>query len=178
MAYQAMTPKVVLAEAPDVHLGEIPGCESREILDREAELAALPPDTYVEKRAYATPGGFAFYATMVVGGESKSSIHRPELCLPAQGYQMVAPRTVEVAGRDWRFITLERQGGRSGIAYTFFNQEGYRTSSHTQRIFRDIVDRSILNRIDRWVMLQVLAPGGDDATLKAAVEAVGRGMKW
>ena len=92
---------------------------------------------------------------------------------------MMNPHNYAAKGRPYRVISVMRGGARAcALAYTFFNQEGYRTSSHTQRIFRDIVDRSVLNRIDRWVMLQVLAPGGDDATLKAAVEAVGRGMKW
>lgn len=178
MAYQAASPAVTLAEAPDVHFGDIDGYARRTLTGAEAETRSLPPDTRVEKSVYTSPGGRVFAANMVVGGASKSSIHRPELCLPAQGWQMVSPRTVEVGGRDWRFITLEGRGGRSGIAYTFFNQEGFRTASHTARIMRDIIDRSVLNRIDRWVMIEVMAPGGDDASLKAAVEAVSGGMQW
>lgn len=43
----------------------------------------------------------------------------------------------------------------SVLAYTFFNQAGVHTASHTRRIFTDTWDRSVLNRIDRWVMLTV-----------------------
>ena len=178
MAYQATSPAVTLAEAPVVHFGDIDGYERRALTGAEAEAKSLPPDTYVEKSIYTSPGGRVFAANLVVGGASKSSIHRPELCLPAQGWQMVSPRTVSVGGRDWRFITLEGRGGRNGLAYTFFNQEGFRTASHTARIMRDIIDRSVLNRIDRWVMVEVMAPGGDDASLKAAVETVAGGMQW
>ena len=53
-----------------------------------------------------------------------------------------------------------------GFAYTFFNQAGYRTSSHVKRIFRDVVDRSILGRIDRWVMVTVYASTADERTLR------------
>ena len=43
------------------------------------------------------------------------------------------------------------------LSYTFFNQNGLRTSSHARRIISDTWDRSVLNRIDRWVMVTVLA---------------------
>ena len=52
-----------------------------------------------------------------------------------------------------------------GFAYTFFNQDGYRTSSHLRRIFRDVWDRSIRGRIDRWVMLTVHSSVSDEARL-------------
>ena len=102
--------------------------------------------------------------SLVIGGKSKSSIHRPELCLPAQGFAMRNPRTREVCGRDWRMIELSAKDSPSfGFAYTFFNQEGYSTASHVARIFRDVLDRSILNRIDRWVMVSVHLSRADDA---------------
>ena len=51
------------------------------------------------------------------------------------------------------------------VAYTFFNQAGFRTSSHLKRIFRDVWDRSILGRIDRWVMTEVTTSSDDERTL-------------
>ncbi len=54
-----------------------------------------------------------------------------------------------------------------GFAYTFFNQDGYRTSSHLRRIFRDVWDRSMRGRIDRWVMLTVHSSVSDGAHLAA-----------
>ena len=81
----------------------------------------------------------------------------PELCLPGQGYLMSSPRDVRVGeGVSWRLITLEKGfAGKLGFAYTFFNQEGFRTSSHVGRIVRDVFDRTLYNRIDRWVMITV-----------------------
>lgn len=177
MVYQAMTPEVTVAAAPAVHLGEIAGYESVIVEAGEAERTVLPPDTVIEKRVYTkeSDDGVSaapewFQATLVFGGVSKSSIHRPELCLPSQGFQMRELRTVEVDGIAWRFITLEGRGtGRLGFAYTFFNQAGYRTPSHLQRIFRDILDRSLRNRIDRWVMVTVNVSRGDDASIASAV---------
>ena len=168
MFYQAATPDVVVAEAPRVSLGELPGFESEELGASEAELTVLPADTTIIKRRYVAPSGDWMVVSLVVGGKSKSSIHRPELCLPAQGFAMRNPRTHEVGGRDWRMIELSAKDSPScGFAYTFFNQEGYSTASHVARIFRDVLDRSVLNRIDRWVMVSVHASRADD-----------RGLAW
>jgi exosortase len=168
MFYQAATPDVVVAEAPRVSLGALPGFESEEPGASEAELTVLPADTTIIKRRYVAPSGDWMVVSLVVGGKSKSSIHRPELCLPAQGFAMRNPRTLDVGGRDWRMIELSAKDSPScGFAYTFFNQEGYSTASHVARIFRDVLDRSVLNRIDRWVMVSVHASRADD-----------RGLAW
>ena len=164
MFYQAATPDVVVAEAPRLSLGELPGFESEELGASEAELTVLPADTTIIKRRYVAQNGDWMVVSLVIGGKSKSSIHRPELCLPAQGFAMRNPRTREVCGRDWRMIELSAKDSPSfGFAYTFFNQEGYSTASHVARIFRDVLDRSILNRIDRWVMVSVHLSRADDA---------------
>ena len=166
MFFQAATPDVTVAEAPNVHLAEIPGFSSEILEPSEAELTVLPADTIIEKRRYVADSGDWMVVSLVVGGKSKSSIHRPELCLPAQGLRMERPRTRSVAGRDWRFIDLASKDSPTfGFAYTFFNQEGFKTASHVSRIFRDVVDRSVLNRIDRWAMVTVNASRSDDIGL-------------
>lgn len=163
MIYQAATPKTVLTEAPKISWPEIAGYSITTEVASESELTVLPNDTIIEKRKYETADGEWFLVTAVVGGVSKSSIHRPELCLPTQGFSMVSPRNVRVGSTDWRFITLEFKNYRPQLlAYTFYNQAGFKTASHTKRIFRDILDRSFLNRIDRWVMITVNASRADD----------------
>ena len=121
------------------------------------ERTILPSDTRILKRIYSTPHS-QFLVSAVIGGTSKSSIHRPELCMPAQGFLMLDPRDFTVDGRPYHAIRLENPRGPSTVlAYTFFNQAGVRTSSHVHRILVDIWDRSVLNRIDRWVMITVSA---------------------
>ena len=121
------------------------------------ERTILPSDTRILKRIYSTPHS-QFLVSAVIGGTSKSSIHRPELCMPAQGFLMLDPRDFTVDGRPYHAIRLESPRGPSTVlAYTFFNQAGVRTSSHVHRILVDIWDRSVLNRIDRWVMITVSA---------------------
>ena len=171
MVFQALTPEVTVTEVPEVRFVEIDGYEMTALETSEAERNVLPKDTVIEKRLYTASDGDWFQVSAVFGGTSKSSIHRPELCLPSQGFQMTDPRTVSAGGRDWRFITLRGRGTEScGFAYTFFNQDGFRTASHTSRIFRDVLDRSVFNRIDRWVMVTVCAARGDDVSLARIAE--------
>ena len=171
MLHQARTVDPVLCAAPDAKLSEIGGYTSEPVEVSEAERHTLPADTLFDKRRYADADGNAFHVSMVIGGRSKSSIHRPELCLPGQGFQMMSPRTAEVGDVDWHLVTLARGNAASaGFAYTFFNQDGYRTSSHVKRIFRDVWDRSIRGRIDRWVMITVYSTVSDEARLVAFLD--------
>lgn len=175
MVFQACTPQAELAEARKPNLAALAfnGYWRTNIEPSEAERTVLPKDTLVEKVRFDSDDGDWFVVTAVVGGASKSSIHRPELCLPAQGCLMTAPRTRNVGGMDWRFITLVHKDAQpQGFAYAFFNQAGFRTASHTRRILRDVWDRSVLNRIDRWVMVTVNAARVDDASLSAIAGAL------
>ena len=122
------------------------------------EKTVLPEDTRITKRIYRTPYGVQFLVSVVVGGKSKQSIHRPELCMPAQGFVMSNPRSFKVADRPYNAIHIQGRGRpQSVLAYTFFNQEGVRTASHMRRIFVDTWDRTVHNRVDRWVMVTVNA---------------------
>lgn len=122
------------------------------------EQTILPKDTGMLKRVYIDPSGYSFVATAVLGGITKSSIHRPELCLPAQGFLMMSPHDFTAKSRPYRVISVMRGGASAcALAYTFFNQEGFITSSHMGRILRDVWDRTAHNRVDRWVMITVYA---------------------
>ena len=173
MAWQGVGVDPVLCDDPGVRLGEIPGFVSVRQEPSEAELTTLPKDTRFDKRLYKASDGTWFHVSLVVGGRSKQSIHRPELCLPTQGFQMMKPRELDVAGTDWHVLSLG-QGARPplGFAYTFFNQAGYHTSSHVKRIFRDVLDRSFRARIDRWAMVTVTASREDDRALARFLAAI------
>jgi exosortase len=178
--FQAKTPPATIAKAPDVRFSELSDyttndekyAEQQKV--SEGELTILPKDTRIIKKMYESRSGAQFLASFVVGGTSRASIHRPELCLPSQGYVMSNPRNFDVGGRPWHVINIAKPGGASAMeAYTFFNQEGFRTASHTRRIWQDVIDRSVLNRVDRWVMLTVHALGANEAELLEFLKAMG-----
>jgi len=127
------------------------------------ENTILPRDTTILKRVYTSGGGMQFLVSAVISGKGKSSIHRPELCLPAQGAQMSNPMDFDVAGRPFHAIQVNVQSAPpSQLVYTFFNQKGVHTASHLRRIFLDTWDRSVHSCIDRWVMVtvRVVSPYG------------------
>ena len=177
--FQACTPAATVARAPDVAFPEIDGyatddarfAEMQKI--SEAELTVLPKDTEIVRKVYVSPSGTQILASFVIGGTSRASIHRPELCLPSQGYVMSNPRNIEAGGRPWHLVDATKGGVSFVEAYTFFNQEGFRTASHTRRIWKDVVDRSVLNRVDRWVMLTVHAVGLTDQELTRFLSGLG-----
>lgn len=180
LVFQAKTPPATIAKAPEVKFVELTGystddekfAEQQKV--SEGELTILPKDTRIIKKMYESRSGAQFLASFVVGGTSRASIHRPELCLPSQGYVMSNPRNFDVAGRPWHVIDIAKPGGASAMeAYTFFNQERFRTASHTRRIWQDVIDRSVLNRVDRWVMLTVHALGATEAELLEFLKAMG-----
>lgn len=168
MVWQGRSGDPVLCEAPSARLGEIAGFTSEPLEPSESERTILPADTQFDKRLYTAPDGTWYQVSLVIGGKSKSSIHRPELCLPSQGFQMMNPRSLDAGGVAWHAVTLARGTlPPLGFAYTFFNQDGFRTSSHVRRILRDVFDRSFRARIDRWAMVTVNAARADDASLAA-----------
>ncbi len=147
------------------------------------ENTVLPRDTVILKRVYISGWGVRFLVSAIISGAGKNSIHRPELCLPAQGFQMSAPADFDVAGRPYHAVQINSGAMPPALlAYTFFNQTGVRTASHLRRIFLDTWDRSVLNRIDRWVMVtvHVSAPDGfvrtrprDQAELERFLRKIG-----
>lgn len=168
MVWQGTSSDPVLCEAPSARLGDIAGFTSEPLEPSESERTILPADTQFDKRLYTAPDGTWYQVSLVIGGKSKSSIHRPELCLPSQGFQMMNPRSLDAGGVAWHAVTLARGTlPPLGFAYTFFNQDGFRTSSHVHRILRDVFDRSFRARIDRWAMVTVNAARADDASLAA-----------
>ena len=141
----------------------VPGCGAALDTRSLAENTVLPPDTTILKRVYTSGSGMQFIVSAVISGAGKSSIHRPELCLPAQGVQMSNPMDFNVAGRPYHAIRIDFQRELTSLLiYTFFNQEGVHTASHLRRIFLDTWDRSVHNRVDRWVMItvRVVSPYG------------------
>ena len=64
------------------------------------ELAILPTDTQIVRREYTDTVGDRIMASIVLSGGEKRSIHRPEVCLPAQGWSMRGGKVERVALAD------------------------------------------------------------------------------
>lgn len=174
MVFLSRSPEARLCEVKKMKFPSLPNMTASVGSASEAELSTLPKDTIIEKYSYTGAIEGQYFVSAITGGRSKSSIHRPELCLPSQGFAMSNPRTVKTRTRQWRVITIENGYSEKRYhAYTFFNQEGFVTASHISRILRDVLDRTLFNRIDRWTMITVNMPMCSETKLLEILNAIG-----
>ena len=92
----------VVMELP-VSIGQFSG---KEQAVSEGEKYVLPKDTEIVKKTYTDPSGDLLNAQIVLAGAEKRSIHRPEHCLPAQGWSINRRQTIPVTLANGRSITV------------------------------------------------------------------------
>mgnify|MGYP000932369712 CR=1 FL=1 len=150
------------------NLTTCPKCGGKLDTMTKAERDLLPKDTLVLKKRYTAPGGETLFASVVMSGSERSSIHRPQLCLVGQGNQIVESTVVPVPipGRselDVMVLDMLRRwrspDGRQGefpsyYAYWFVGK-GRETPSHLQRMVWMATDRIFHNVSHRWAYISV-----------------------
>ena len=156
------------------------GFESRpEGLSHE-ELRALPADTLFGRRTYRSQN-FYVTASVVVMGEDSRSIHKPEICLPAQGWKITEqPRTIQMqqpVPYDLPVIkvigskTVKTKDGISQPVKTvfvyWFVADNEITADHLTRMWK--MGKSILTTgtLQRWAYIAFIShcyPGQEEET--------------
>lgn len=136
-----------------------------------SELAMLPGDTEFEKKIYQDLSGNSLTAQVVLSGGEKRSIHRPEVCLPGQGWSIqsgqVIPitlangRTLEVMkltlNRDVETAPGERKSLKSYFLYWFVGKDTT-TPYHWVRLAKTNWDMVTKKLQHRWAYVIVSAP--------------------
>ena len=146
------------------------------------ELEMLPQDTSFGRRYYFAPDQTWFQLGVVLMGTDRTSIHKPEFCLEAQGWHIKERQTAILAMSQphpyllpvRKFITSRTTshtgGGNetwSGIYVFWFVSENRVTASHWERINSitwDLLSKGIL---PRWAYISCFAPcrpGNEEAT--------------
>ncbi len=144
-----------------------PECEG--VLDTVslAERQLLPADTEILHRMYKSDTGRSFYVSVVVGGSERRSIHKPQVCLVAQGNSITKqyPVSVPVSGdKPLDVMLMELNESRMVFAYWFTN--GKRTTaSHLSRLFWIAWNGIVHGERERWAYISITSSfrGGDDA---------------
>ena len=136
-----------------------------------SELALLPGDTQFAKKIYQDFSGDTISAQIVLSGGEKRSIHRPEICLPAQGWTIKSGEVIPVAlangdTLDVMKLTLTRQievapGERrtmeSYFLYWFVGKD-VTTPYHWMRLLKTNWDMITKKRQHRWAYVIASAP--------------------
>jgi len=144
-----------------------------------AEHSMLPADTGLVRKYYALPGNqVGIHVTIVLSGDDRSSIHRPQVCMTAAGNEITDERTIQIplAGRkellQVRVMDMSRaytrEDGSPG-SYTsyyayWFVGKGRETASHIERMAWMAYDRIFHGVSHRWAYISMAGsrvPGSD-----------------
>ena len=153
--------KVAETESPFEKPEACPSCGATMASASIGELTILPSDTGFRKCHYYDALGDVYRVTVVINGKSRQSIHRPEVCLPAQGFSMENGHVVEFrldngSTLPMRCVDLRRRDSasslRMGQGYYFVSGHDL-VASNLSRMLISIRDRAFRNRITRWAMV-------------------------
>lgn len=155
---------MVLPEQLDNYIG-------REIEVSKAELEILPPDTELSKmQYYSTDSEFAKHAvqfTIVLSGESRTSIHKPEICMQGQGWNLIERKVipVEIAGEKLEVMVVElekdqplEEGGfvsMKGVYMYWFIGDEASTPNNGERMWLTAKQNIFDNINPRWAYASV-----------------------
>jgi hypothetical protein len=132
----------------------------------QAELTILPPDTTFARKTYGTleqNPAERILCSIVLAGKVPRSLHRPERCLPAQGYTIKDSTLVDIPlksghnlGANALYLqrAFRRDDGLPVIVNSYFLYwfvaEGVTTPDHFERVFLTNWDLLVHRVNQRW----------------------------
>jgi EpsI family protein len=159
------------------------------------ELEMLAKDTAFARKLYTNGRGDQIFASIVLSGQDlDNSIHRPERCLPAQGWSVASSKVVAIplphgpvpelkATRlhNMREVRTNDGGKMPLYSLNYYWFVGWKdiTASHFDRTYIDIKDRIIYGYNQRWAYITIASTitdkvtqfGKNEAETDALVEA-------
>lgn len=136
----------------------------------EGERNLLPPGTELARKKYTDGRGYWLVCTIVLSSADRRSIHKPEICLPGQGWSTDSGQVLQVAlpaGGSLPVMCLDisrpmpRSANRPGkvrgkFLYWFVGRD-FITPHHWERLFRTAYDRILRGVGHRWAYISVMA---------------------
>jgi Protein of unknown function (DUF3485) len=155
--------------------------ESTNVPESQVELDYFPKDTSFTRRVYYLHDDLRASLTVVLMGADRTSIHKPDYCLPGQGWQIRDKQEVKlsVAGAQpyelpvmkWTVAnTVTAPDGTrqsvSGLYVFWFVTEGRTTDSFPEMLKSMFVHQLAHGVLQRWAYVSVFTaclPGQEDA---------------
>jgi hypothetical protein len=132
------------------------------------ETWLLPADTVLLRKRYVHPSGQELTVSIVVSDKEQVSIHRPEICIVAQGIEVAGRSTfmVPLAGRKPLrvrelevFRRMRKPDGSMtespGYFVYWFVGQGRETPYHLTRMAYTAMDRLLFSRAYRWAYIAI-----------------------
>ena len=137
----------------------------------EVVVNALADDTnyaqsQYKRRTPKTDDKIDIINTFIVlsGDDMNNSIHRPERCLAAQGFEILVSEEREISVSEDASIPVKRlvsrhlNTGLKQVSYYWFTGAKVITAGHYSRTITDIVDRLTTGTNQRWAFVTVTSP--------------------
>lgn len=154
---------------------------STNVPEPEIVLDYLPKDTSYAERIYTAPDGFQTSGTIILMGADRTSIHKPNYCLPGQGWHIDSKQIInlpvggaqsyELPVAKW-LISADfqmpdgRMLKRSGIYVFWFAADNEQTPEfygYLKRLTRDFLFTGVLQRWAYVSYFSECAPGQEGA---------------
>ncbi|MDB6029079.1 MAG: hypothetical protein JWM68_5302 [Verrucomicrobiales bacterium] len=146
------------------------------------ELDALPKDTTYGRRLFEDPNGLKTMLSVVLMGSDRTSIHKPEFCLPGQGWTIVSRQIVNVKldQSAWgdlpvmKWIVSQKTKDQNGNVhdarglYVFwFVSDDTITPHHSSRMTSIVKKLLTTGELERWAYVScfsICSPGEEETT--------------
>jgi hypothetical protein len=150
----------------------------------EVVVGYLPKDTSYAGRLYTATNGLQINSTIILMGADRTSIHKPDYCLPGQGWSInektvvnipvAGPQNYQLPVTKWIignvYQTPDGQKHEvSGLYVFWFVADGEQTADNYQRMWwlgRDLLRTGVLQRWAYVSFFSVCAPGQEEATFE------------
>jgi EpsI family protein len=136
----------------------------------QGEKDSLGPDTQFVRKLYTNARGDQIFVSIVFSGpDMATSIHRPERCLPAQGWTVVDTSVAEIPMKNGNLAATRLRNIRNfrpekGAPVTIYSLDYYwfvghdtQTPSHLKRAWIDIRDRVLKGQNQQWAYVTVVS---------------------
>lgn len=154
---------------------------STNIPEPDIAIGYFPKDTSYSERLYFDPDGLQIQSIAILMGADRTSIHRPEYCLPGQGWSIDKKETVTIPIDDnpqyqlqvarWDLSkSYDQPDGKKGTAFALYiywyvahNEE---TPDHDKMLEKMTLNLFRTGDLQRWAYISYFAvcgPGQQDA---------------
>ncbi len=165
---------------------------STNVPEPQLVLGYLPKDTSYTGRCYFTTNGAWVNATLILMGADRTSIHRPDYCLPGQGWEIrektllklpvAGAHPYELPVMKWRIGRIVQTPDGTQQAVSGFYVFWFSTENETTTDFPTMLKSMLFHLVrhgvlQRWAYVSYFTaclPGQEDATfarMKALITA-------
>ena len=169
----------------------VPGYAFQVTTQAQIVIVSLPDDTSFGSALYTAKDGFRSNVNVVLMGTDRSSIHKPQTCLTAQGWKIdeSASKVEKIAMQrpfpyelpvmrltgSFQALVDGQEKNLTGVYVYWFADSRHLTAEHLQRMWLMARDLLLTGELDRFCYISYFSycePGQEDATFARMKELI------